>query len=52
MKEFWEDSHIMYDEEKDDKKIYWQDFLGGLILLTILFFAGYGMYSFYCNVFC
>lgn len=51
MKELWEDSHIMYDEEKDDKKIYWQDFIGGLILLTIIFFTGYGMYTFFRNMF-
>ena len=51
MKELWEDSHIMYDEEKDDKKIYWQDLLGGLILLSILFFTGYGIISFVKDVF-
>ena len=51
MKEFWEDTHIMYDEEKDDKKIYWQDLFGGLILLSVLFFTGYGIISFVKDVF-
>ena len=50
MKEYWEDSHIMYDEE-DNKKVYWQDFLGGIILLTILFFTGYGIVSFVKDIF-
>lgn len=45
MKEYWEDSHIMYGEE-DNKNVYWQDLLGGLILLSILFFTGYGIVSF------
>ena len=49
MKELWEDSHIMCDEE--DKKVYWQDFLGGIILLTILFFTGYGIVSFVKDIF-
>lgn len=44
MKEFWEDSHIMYDDK--DKGIIWQDFLGLIILLSILFFTGYGIVSF------
>ncbi len=51
MKEYWEDSHIMYEDEEDNKKIYWQDFLGGLILLSILFFTGYGIISFVKDVF-
>ena len=49
MKEYWEDTHIMYEE--DDKKIYWKDFLGGLILLSILFFTGYGIISFVKDIF-
>jgi hypothetical protein len=52
MKEYWEDTHIMYEEdEEDNKKIYWQDFLGGLILLSIIFFTGYGIVSFVKDVF-
>ena len=52
MKELWEDTHIMYeDEEENNKKIYWQDFLGGLILLSIFFFTGYGIISFVKDVF-
>ena len=51
MKELWEDSHIMYEDEEDNKKIYWRDFVGGLILLSILFFTGYGIISFVKDVF-
>ena len=49
MKEFWEDSHIMYEE--DTRRVYWRDFVGGLILLSILFFTGYGIISFVKDVF-
>lgn len=45
MKELWEDTHIMYEEE-DNKRVYWRDFVGGIILLSILFFTGYGIISF------
>lgn len=49
MKELWEDSHIMYEE--DNRRIYWRDFVGGLILLSILFFTVYGIISFVKDVF-
>lgn len=52
MKEFWEDEHFLYDEdEENNKNVYWQDFLGGVILLSILFFAVYGVVSFIIDVF-
>lgn len=52
MKEVWEeDTLLMYEDEDDNKKIYWQDFLGGLILLSILFFTGYGIVSFVKDIF-
>ena len=50
MKEFWEDEHFLYDEE-DNKNVYWKDFLGGIILLSILFFTGYGIVSFVKDIF-
>lgn len=50
MKELWEDTHIMYEEE-DNKRVYWRDFVGGVILLSILFFAVYGVVSFIIDVF-
>lgn len=49
MKELWEDTHIMYED--DTRRVYWQDFLGGLIILSILFFTGYGIISFVKDVF-
>ena len=49
MKELWEDDHLMYEE--DDKRVYWRDFVGGVILLSILFFAVYGVVSFIIDVF-
>ena len=52
MKEFWEDEHFLYDEdEENNKNVYWQDFLGGVILLSILFFTGYGIVSFVKDIF-
>ena len=50
MKEYWEDTHIMYEED-DNKKIYWKDFLGGLIVCALVFFCGYGMYAFFKDIF-
>ena len=50
MKEYWEDTHIMYDED-DDKGFHLIDFIGGLIVCSMIFFCGYGMYSFYCDMF-
>ena len=49
MKELWEDTHIMYED--DTRRVYWRDFVGGLILLSILFFTGYGIISFVKDVF-
>ena len=51
MKEYWEDSHIMYDDEEDNKKIYWTDFLGGVIVCIMIFFCCYGMYAFFKDIF-
>lgn len=50
MKVDWEDDHLMYEEE-DNKRVYWRDFVGGVILLSILFFAVYGVVSFIIDVF-
>lgn len=50
MKELWEDTHIMYEEE-DNKRVYWRDFVGGVILLSILFFTVYGVVSFVKDMF-
>ena len=49
MKELWEDTHIMYED--DTRRVYWRDFVGGLIILSILFFTGYGIISFVKDVF-
>lgn len=49
MKELWEDTHIMYED--DTRRVYWRDFVGGLILLSIIFFTGYGIISFVKDVF-
>ena len=40
----WEDDHLMYED--DTRRVYWRDFVGGLILLSILFFTCYGVVSF------
>ena len=50
MKEYWEDSHTMYEE--DDKKIHWRDFIGGLVICSMIFFCGYGIYAFFHNLLC
>lgn len=54
MKELWEDSHFLYDDDKDDSfcllknkdKIYFF-----LTLIVLCFFFGYGVVSFIINIF-
>lgn len=48
MKVDWEDDHIMYDEEERTNIIC--NFFGVILILSVLFFTGYGIVSFIQDV--
>lgn len=44
MKVDWEDDHLMYEEEEKNNLIC--NLIGGILILSVLFFTVYGVVSF------
>ena len=36
MKEYWEDTHIMYEDDEDNNHFHWSDFIGGVIAVYVV----------------